>query len=308
MVKRVRQMSISGRMTADSLIKEYGGTGALGAGNLAKAADILEEMLSQRATVFLSISGPLVAAGLRNVISDMIESKYASAVIASGANVVHDMIESFGGRHYAGSFRADDIELRKEEVGRIGNVLTKFSDFEVFEKRVWEILSSIDEEKRSNLSVRELLSEIGARVKDKNSFLRAAHKNGTPVFSPALIDSMLGLQLFFFSQKHVMVLNAVKDMKELAEMVFKAKKTGVIILGGGVTKHYALGANTLRNGVDYGIQITMDREEAGSVSGAKLEEGISWGKAQSNSKLVTVVGDATVLLPLLIASVKERLS
>lgn len=300
-------MSISGGMTADGVIKEYGKTGALGAGNLAKAADILEEMLSQKTTVFLSLSGPLVAAGLRNVIADMIKAKYVSAVVTSGANIVHDMIESFGGRHYVGSFMADDADLRDEGIGRAGNVLTKFSDFEVFEKRVLEILSSIDEETRSNLSIRELLSKIGARIKDENSFLRAAHENNVPVFSPALIDSMLGLQLFFFSQKHRIVLNAVKDMKELAEMVFKAKKTGAIILGGGVTKHYVLGANTLRNGIDYGIQITMDREEAGSVSGAKLEEGISWGKARSNSKLVTVIGDATVLLPLLVASVKERL-
>jgi deoxyhypusine synthase len=99
----------------------------------------------------------------------------------------------------------------------------------------------------------------------------------------------------------------VKDVKELTDIVFTAKKSGAIILGGGVPKHYILNANLLRKGIDYGIQITMDREEAGSLSGAKLEEGVSWGKAKARSRIVSCVGDVTVLFPLLVASVKERL-
>ena len=206
-----------------------------------------------------------------------------------------------------GDFRVDDRELLKKKMGRIGNIFTRESDFENFEDYIQEILKDIDPELGANISIVELLWEIGKRTKDKNSFLRAAYEKKVPVFSPALADSVMGLQLYMFSQKNDFVLNAVGDFKELTNLVFTAKKTGAIILGGGVPKHFILNANLLRRGIDYGIQITMDREEAGSLSGAKLEEGVSWGKAKAKSKIVSCVGDVTVLFPLLFASVKERL-
>lgn len=288
-------------MGVGELLDEYRRAGVLGAGNLAEARQVLAEMLGEETTVFLGLAGPLTASGLRSVIRDTIKTENVRAVVTSGANVVHDMILAFGGKHYSGVFRADDKNLRRRNIGRIGNVYVDLKAFEVFEKRCQEMFAGIDEERRRNLSIRELLWEIGSRLEDEGSFLRAAYEERIPVFSPALTDSMLGLQLFFFSQENIMVLNAVKDMKEIADMVFQAKKTGAIILGGGVPKHYILGVNTLRGGIDYGIQITLDREEAGSLSGAKLEEAVSWGKAGEKARLASLVGDATVLFPLLMA-------
>lgn len=300
-------MQISGGMSADEIIREYKKAGVLGAGALARAADIFEEMIRKDATIFLGVSGPLVPAGMGVIIADLINSGYVSAVVTSGANVIHDMISSQKGCHYVGDFRVDDRELLTKKMGRIGNIFTREQDFENFEDHIQEILKDIDPQKMKNISIMELLWEIGSRTKDKKSFLRAAYKNQVPIFSPALVDSVMGLQLFMFSQGNDFVLNAVKDVKDLVDMVFTAKKSGAIILGGGVPKHYILNANLLRKGIDYGIQITMDREEAGSLSGAKLDEGVSWGKAKAKSSLVSLVGDATVLFPLLVAGVKERI-
>ncbi|MFQ5887842.1 MAG: deoxyhypusine synthase [Candidatus Hydrothermarchaeales archaeon] len=306
-MKRVGHISLKRHMTIGDIIGEYGDAGVLGAGTLSKAVSIYKEMLQEKATIFLGISGPMVPAGLRTVITDMIKESYTDVVVTSGANVVHDMIEAFGGSHYLGSFNVDDRELRGEGIGRIGNVYTKTSDFETFEKRVQKILEEIDVGRRGNLSIKELLGEIGRNLDDNGSFLRAAYEKEVPVFSPGIIDSMLGLQLWFFSQEHKIVLNAVKDMGELADIVFNAEKTGAMFLGGGVPKHYIMGANLLREGLDYAIQITLDREEAGSLSGARLEEGRSWGKAQEKSRVVTVVGDCTVLLPMILSALREEL-
>jgi deoxyhypusine synthase len=306
-MKKVSPMQIDGGMSIDELVYEYKKAGVLGAGSLAKAADIFEEMIKKKAVIFLGVSGPLVPAGMRGIIADLINSGYVGAVVTSGANVVHDIIESKKGVHYVGDFRVDDTELLKKKMGRIGNIFTRERDFENFESYIQEILKDIDPELGANISIVELLWEIGKRTKDKKSFLHAAYKNKIPVFSPALADSVMGLQLYMFSQKNDFVLNAVKDFKQLTDMVFTAKRTGAIILGGGVPKHFILNANLLRKGIDYGIQITMDREEAGSLSGAKLEEGVSWGKAKAKSRIVSCVGDVTVLFPLLVASVKERL-
>lgn len=304
---RVKPIDIKDGMSIDDVIAEYKKSGVLGAGSLARCVDIFEEMLRKKATIFLGVSGPLVPSGMRNVITEMIRLDYVNVVVTTGANIVHDLIEAAGGSHYVGDFLANDIKLRERRIGRIGNVYTRMKDFEEFEKYVQDILGDISEEIRKDISIKELLWEMGKRIEDKNSFLKTGYEKKVPVFSPALIDSMLGLQLWFFSQDNKIVLNAIKDMRDLADIVYKAKKTGAIFLGGGVPKHYILGASLLREGIDYGIQITMDREEAGSISGAKLEEGISWGKAQKDSKVATVIGDVTVILPIILSSLRERL-
>ncbi len=305
-MRRVKPIRLTPRISAGDLVREYGNAGVLGAGDLGRAADILEEMALKGAKVFLGLSGPLVPSGLRWVIADLIRSGYVHVVVTSGANVVHDLIEAFRGGHYVGSFDASDEELRKKGIGRIGNVYARASDFRTFERRVLAMLKSIPPEKRADLSIKELLWEIGSRLRDEESFLRLAWEKRVPVFSPALTDSMLGMQLFMFTQRERLVLDAVKDMRDIVEEAFTAKRTGALLLGGGVPKHYIMMANSLRNGLDYGVQITMDREEAGSLSGAKLEEGISWGKVKGGEKLASLIGDVTVLLPLLVAALKER--
>ncbi len=306
-LRRVEHVELTGGMRVDELMRSYARAGVLGAGALGKACDILEEMVTGDATVFLGIAGCVVAGGMRRVLTELIRMGAVDAVVTNGASVVHDVIEALGGEHYAGSFRAGDAELHEQGIGRMGNVYTKMESFTAFEDYMQELLRGMSEQQRSNLSIRELLSEIGASLEDRNSFLRAAHEMEVPVFSPAITDSMLGLQLFFFSQTGTLVLNAVKDMREMAQLVIEAERVGALLLGGGVPKHYILGACLLRGGIDYGIQVTLDREEAGSLSGAKLEEGISWGKTARHARVVSVTGDVTLVLPLLVASLMERM-
>jgi deoxyhypusine synthase len=305
-MKRVEPIVLRKGMSVDDLVRQYEKTGALGAGGLGKAAEIFEAMVREEVTLFLGISGPLVPAGLRRVFVDLIRDHWVDVIVSSGANLVHDFVEGMGGSHWAGSFREDDVALQREGHGRIGNVLMRKGEMDLFEGRLKGILEALPEDLRKDLSIREFLTEVGKHVEDENSLLRAAQEEEVPIFSPALLDSMFGLSLFQFAQEEAFVLNALKDLEELAGTVEGAEKTGALLLGGGVPKHYVLGANTLRGGIDYGIQITLDREEGGSLSGAKLEEGISWEKAKVGSRLVSLTGDVTVLFPLLVASVKER--
>jgi len=51
----------------------------------------------------------------------------------------------------------------------------------------------------------------------------------------------------------------------------------------------------------------MDRVETGGLSGASLEEAISWGKVSKESKMITVVADVTIVLPLIVASTLQRI-
>ena len=310
--REIREIELDRIKSIDDFLKEAK-KGAFNLRRLGEAGEIIEEMFKNNAKVFLCISGPIIACGLRNVISELLRNECFSSLIVSGANVVHDILISLGARHYALAStekgRKLDEKLNELGYGRIGEVLVKNSDFVNFEKWIQKVLGDIDEELRRNISVRELLSEIGKRIRDENSFLKAAHEKRIPVFSPGIADSMLGLQMFIFSQDNALVLNVLKDMRELYDIVFSAEKTGAVIIGGGLPKHYILGANMLRGGIDYGVQICLDREEAGSLSGAKLEEAISWSKARKNSMLTSIVGDASMIFPILAAKIlkeKER--
>jgi len=160
-------------------------------------------------------------------------------------------------------------------------------------------------EKNDHLSIREFLTEIGKNLDDEESILKTAVKNNVPIYAPGMIDSMLGLQLWMFTQDKPLHLDASGDMSELSDIVYDSKKVATIILGGGLPKHYALASNLLKGGVDAAIQVTMDRSETGSLGGAPLEEAKSWAKAKAGSKLVTVIGDATIIFPLMLAGAIE---
>jgi deoxyhypusine synthase len=98
-----------------------------------------------------------------------------------------------------------------------------------------------------------------------------AWKNNIPVFCPALTDGAIGDILFTNSFKNDLVIDIVKDVHTINRLAMKAKKSGVIILGGSVPKHHILNANIWRNGADFGVFINTGLFEDGSDSGAKIE-------------------------------------
>jgi deoxyhypusine synthase len=80
-----------------------------------------------------------------------------------------------------------------------------------------------------------------------------------------------------------------------------------MVVGGGVPKNYVLQTMlTIPDAYDYAVQLTMDPDHTGGLSGATLDEARSWGKLEKSARNATVVGDATVTLPLVVAAARER--
>jgi len=295
-------------MSVNQLVNEMRGAGVLGAGKIGEATELITEMFRDPDyTVFLTLAGPLVPAGLRRVISCLIEDEYVNAVVTTGANMVHDMVEALGFRHIVGTFGAEDKKLKAQNIGRIGDIYIEQEAFQRLEKWLFKALEAMPEQKRRHTSAAELFKEIGKRIEDKGSILAVAAKKSVPIICPALADSIAGFQLWVFAQDKTMQIDPLLDTNTLMEKVYEAKKVGVIILGGGFPKHFALFANTFREGVDAAVQITMDRPEPGGLSGASLEEAISWGKVKPKGRAVTVICDVTIAFPLIIAAVLENL-
>jgi len=290
-------------MSVSQLVREMDATGVLGAGKVGEACGLVTEMFGDPDyTVFLTLSGALVPAGFRRVIRDLIEDEYVNVLVTTGANMVHDMVEALGFRHMIGSFQAEDRQLKAKNIGRIGDIYIEQKAFQSLEKWLYQTVEAIPEEKRRRISGAELLYEIGKRIKDEESILATASRKNVPVICPALVDSIAGFQLWMFGQDKTLQIDPLLDVKTLMDKVYEAKKAGIIILGGGVPKHFALFANTFREGVDAAVQITMDRPEPGGLSGASLEEAISWGKIKPKGRAVTVVCDVTIAFPLIVAA------
>lgn len=304
----VENMCLRERMTIKQFIVELKKCGGFMALNLARGVDIVRKMfLDENCTVFLSFTANLVATGLRSIFADLVKRNLVNVIVTTGGSIDHDVIKAYGGKYYVGDFEANDVKLHRENINRLGNIYVPNENYELLEKILQEMLSEIYEE-RKIISIRELIYEIGKRMKpDENSFVYQAAKNNVPIFSPGFQDSALGLQVFMFNQEHELVVDATRDMKELADIVYNSKRTGAIILGGGISKHYTIASNLLRGGLDYAVQITTAQPYDGSLSGARLTEAISWGKVREEGAISTIQGDATIIFPLLIAAVYSQL-
>lgn len=303
---KVNPINVDKNMKVSDLLEQFDESGVLGAGRVSRACNILSDMISDEKTnVFMSLGGPLIPGGMRSIVTKMINEGHVGLIISSGANITHDLVEAFGGSHYRHEGK-DDEKLNEEGIGRIADINVGSDDFTIFETRITEIFEEISA-KKSIVSIQELLYEIGLLVDDENSFVAAAARNNIPIFAPGLIDSMMGLQLWIFNQDHDFVVDAVADMHYLSDIVFESEKVGAILLGGGLTKHYTLASNVIKGGLDSAIQITMDRPEAGSLGGAPLEEAKSWAKAKCGSNLASVVGDVTVIFPLIYAAALDKI-
>ena len=303
-MERVNHIPAKANMSVDELVQAMLKAGVLGAGRLGRAAGIVRRMFedSDDYFTFLAMSGPMVPGGLRALIRHLIDEGHIDAIVTSGANIVHDLLEAYGGAHYRVPTEKNDQELREAGMGRIADLFVYEKDFEVFEKQIYGFLDGLPNDKMTTLSPSEFLKELGLTLTDDKSIIRQAAVKGVPIFSPGLMDSMLGFHMYTYSTTKEFTMDFVKDLRILGSIVKESKKTAAIMLGGGLTKHFTMGSTILRGGLDLAVQITLDRPEAGSLSGAPLKEGVSWQKVQTDANYETVIGDATIVFPLLILS------
>lgn len=302
----------NGRITDIELDKASGisalsrqlGKAGFQATNLREAVDVIKEMKARKATVYFSFTANMVASGLRGVIKDVCRKGIADVVVTTAGSLDHDVIKSFM-PYEMGSFNVDDVQLHKKGINRIGNVFVHNSRYVLFEKKIQGIFSRVYE--RNNVvSPSELCREIGKHL-DKSSFLYWCAKNNTPVFCPGITDGAIGLQMYFFKQEHPdFIVDVTADMKHLADIVLGAEKAGGIILGGGISKHHIIGANIVRDGLDYAVYVSTAQEYDGSLSGAQTKEAKSWGKIRQAGRSVNVTGDASILFPIIMKAYFEE--
>jgi deoxyhypusine synthase len=308
----VKDISIRDRLSSNNLIKELYKSGGFTAKKVAVGVDILENMIKEKHCIrFLSFPACICSTGVRGIIKDMIKYNLFDIVITTSGTLDHDLARVWKD-YYHGSFLVDDKELHRMGINRLGNIFIPNESYgEILEKKIQPIMVELFE-KNKKWSTKELAWEFGKQLEKeengKDSILYWSWKNKIPIYIPGITDGAFGSHLWMYYQEHRdFSIDIFKDEQDLSDIIFNNKKTGAFIIGGGISKHHTIWWNQYKGGLNYALYITSALEYDGSLSGAQTREAISWGKVKEKADNITVEGDATVLIPLMISALFERL-
>jgi deoxyhypusine synthase len=302
--------------SAGALLEQFADS-SIQARNLARCLEVWENALTdrKRPTIFLGLAGPLIAAGLRRVLRDLVAWGVVDVIVSTGAVLYQDLYQSIGGKHYRGTPTADDVRLRALAIDRIYDTYVDELKFEETDRAIGAATVEFPARPASS---REYLAFLGQRFGDRDSILGTAARMGVPVFSPALIDSSIGIGLTLHYQAHRgkerFILDAVRDNYELVQILVNSPRTGVVYVGGGTPKNWINDGIVMANyafgregeGHFYALQITTDSPHWGGLSGSTLDEAQSWGKISKSATRSMAHVEASVALPLLAAGLWDH--
>ena len=311
MPRKVEDIQIDDRPSLDRLVRRMEAAGGFSAKEVADGVDLLARLLAdEEMTRFLSFPADVVATGTRGVLATLVREGYVDAVVTTCGTLDHDLARAFR-PYYHGAWDLDDADLHRRHLYRLGNLVIPEANYgRVVERKMRAVLRRLWADGVRSLSTRALARAIGAAIPStaRSSLLRAAYERDVPVIVPGITDGAVGSQLWLFWQDHKeLALDLFSDEQALSDLVFEAKRTGAILLGGGISKHHTIWWNQFRDGLDAALYLTTAVEWDGSLSGARTREAVSWGKVKPNARHLTVEGDVTVLLPLMVGAALERL-
>ncbi len=314
--RAVRQVRVEPGMTVASLVESMRGM-SVQARNIGLCAEVLGGIYADRdrPTVMLGLAGPLIAAGLRRVIRDLLVGGYVDVIVSTGAILYQDIYQARGHGHFQGEIAADDTRLRDLHIDRI-------YDTYVDEEQFWDTDQwcgrLADQMPPGNYSSRAYLDFAGSKLDDEESIVCMAHRLGVPIFCPALNDSSAGIGLTIHRHRCLtqgkpgVVIDSIADNYELTQLTVASKKTAAFYVAGGVPKNYINDSVVMayifgaERGHDYALQITTAVSADGGLSGSTLGEAQSWGKIRKQARFAMAWVEPSVALPLLAGYTFEK--
>jgi deoxyhypusine synthase len=310
MPRRVEDVRVDDGPSLGTFVDRLGAGGGFSAKGVAEGTDLLARILADRdMTTFLSFPADIVATGTRGVIAQLIRDGYIDAVLTTCGTLDHDLARAFR-PYYHGAWDLDDVDLHRRHLYRLGNLVIPEANYgTIIERKMRPILEGLWRSGPHGISTVDLCRAIGAAIPaGATSILRAAYDRQVPVVVPGITDGAVGSQAWLFWQDHRgLFFDLFSDEQRLSDLVFEAKRSGAIMLGGGISKHHTIWWNQFRDGLDAALYLTTAVEWDGSLSGARTREAISWGKLKAKARHTTVEGDITVLFPLMVGAALERL-
>ncbi len=311
MPRKVEDVRIDDAPSLDTLVRRLSAGGGFSAKEVADGVDLLAGILGDREmTTFLSFPADIVATGTRGVLATLVREGYVDVIVTTCGTLDHDLARAFR-PYFHGAWNLDDADLHRRHLYRLGNLVIPEANYgRILEQKMQRILGKLWKEGVRTLSTRALSAAIGEAIPatERSSILRAAYERNVPVIVPGITDGAVGSQVWLFWQDHkALSLDLLSDEQTLSDLVYGAKRSGAVMLGGGISKHHTIWWNQFRDGLDAALYLTTAVEWDGSLSGARTREAVSWGKVKASARHTTVEGDVTVLFPLMVGAALERL-
>jgi deoxyhypusine synthase len=301
-------------MTVKDLVEVYAGMG-FNARRLAEACTVFENMLRADATVCLTLAGAMTPIGMSGALITLMENGWVDWIIATGANLYHDLHRAFDFPMQQGHFQVDDEELKTAGIARIYDVFIREEQTMLGTDQaiVEAFINRSFDRPVSTADVHAVLGrEVNRRAaQPRKSFVGTAARLGVPVYVASPGDSSIGMNLVInYLEGNRVPVDPSLDVLETAALVRAGKKNGALMVGGGAPKNFFMQTQpTLwqilednQGGHDFFIQFTADAPHWGGLSGATASEARSWGKVKDALlNNVTAYCDASIALPLLTA-------
>ncbi len=340
-LRSLEGMELNAVQDFDQLLQRMARTSFQGR-NLGRAAEVLELMFSEPDNlVVLTISGALTIAQQGPIFVELIRSGLVQVVVGTGALLTHDVVENMGLDHYEAPATSDE-EAAVKGICRIfdsAELETSLDAFDKFMEGKLELMVPAlvgGEPEGSAGFCRRLGQLLLEHFPQRRSIISAAAEAGIPVYIPAFTDSEMALNLFHrmvvenkgsarpLDDVRIVPFNQFVDLLEFTRLVERHREGRLCIftLGGGAPRNWAQQvAPTLDimklDGLQVhaplyarGVRICPDPPSWGHLSGCTYSEGVSWAKFESEDdggRFAEVLADATLVLPLLVKGVLQRL-
>jgi deoxyhypusine synthase/S-adenosylmethionine decarboxylase proenzyme len=218
------------------LLDKMGSLGAEGR-SVSDALALWERMARDRdCTILLSLAGPLVAAGMRELLVYLIEHRLVDGIVATATNLFHDLHEARGARHYQGTDQLPDADLLAAGYERQRDLFAAYDDLRQTEQMVSDFSATLGQE--ATLTSSAFFRRLGAALRHmapRKGVIQAAAEAGLPLFAPDISASPFGTALATARAqgKARVQFDSIGDALELAGMLASANHSGVIAVGSG---------------------------------------------------------------------------
>jgi len=297
------------------LLEKMEGTG-FGGRQLAESHRIWLDMLGDNTTITMAVSGALIPAGMRRLLAYVVKNRFVDVLVLSGSVVFHDLHETLGRHHFQAHPNMTDAELEASQINRMWDLLASEEEYHEAEEWVGGFASQLDQTRP--YSTREFLHLLGrelAEIASEDGILTAAYKSRVPVFCPGISDSgvAVGIAGSRFEKKNNFQFDIEQDVLDMAQVAIRARVSGVIYIGGGITKNFIrqteMSANIFHqqvHGHKYAIQFSADAPHPGGrTSAVSFDEPLVFGKLGRSALTAYVNCDATIALPIIITALSQ---
>ena len=306
----VEDVRLAEARQAAGLVESFDDAGGFVAAKLAEAARTLHAMLSADESLLVSFPAAPVATGMRGLLVDLVREGHVDGIVTTCGTLDHDVARTKAS-YRQGSFQLDDAEVKDHGYHRLGSVLVPEEAYgPLVEDTVRPLLEDLSDE--GEVTGTQLCRLLGEALQDEedaeSSLLAACVDEDVPVFVPGFTDGAVGSQVWsWWEQDRSFSLDLLRDEHELSNLVEDADGLDALMVGGGISKHHTIWWAQFVGGLDRAVYLTTASEHDGSLSGARMSEAISWNKLKQDSDHVTVTGEATALLPLIVGAAVDDL-